>query len=147
MGRVGLAPGQLATPRVSSVSRLAAYNWGINGIDNPIPFDTEDSDPLGAWAAGTPTRLTAPAAGVYAVTGWFGCQTNTTFPREITLRLNGVATLFRRSCITNNAYTTPILSAQRTIKLGAGDYVELCVKGTATNPLLSVAYCSIALVG
>lgn len=100
--------------------------------------DTLDFDTDVYWAAGTPTRLTAPRAGKYTV----GCSilwdSSTTGNRSVYVVKNGV-TGTRLAGEQMAANASGILNIATTLNLVAGDYVEFYVNQNSGGSVNVVA--------
>jgi len=115
----------------STVNRLAD-----NAVSTPLVLDAERQDNTAIHNTGSPTRLTAPTAGAYALAGslvFAGAAGGT--QRSAILRVNGGATVAQQDTNPNGANNTSVATAT-IYRLAAGDYVELLAyqnSGAAIN--------------
>lgn len=103
----------ISVPQATAAAWTSVTWAGANDDDGPC------------WAAGNPTRLTAPSAGKYIIEGcgtWYPAGGNPAAVMGVRLLLNGVTPLaygyeyagaFPAHCVTRRKY------------LNAGDYIEL----------------------
>lgn len=114
-----------------------------------ISFTTEDRDDNGYWTAGSPTRITIPNAGWYALSADVQFDHNTSGMRRAYFRLNGSTTFGVASTdgiSTTGAGTGVLSSAIR--YFAAGDYVELLARQDSGSALNFVsARCGIHRLG
>ena len=101
-----------------------------NNTATAIKWDTAAADPYTGWAGtGTnPTRWTAPVSGKYFCAGYYAASANITGKRGVGLRVNGTTTFNGQqikpiTASTHDAGTCVV--AARTLRLSAGDYVEV----------------------
>jgi hypothetical protein len=124
---------------------IRTTNQSINSASvTAISFDTETYDyGSGMWVVGSPTRITAVIAGVYAFTGVIRYDANSTGERSALVRVNG-STLIAAGHIGNpsagNDCTTWVSGDYH---LAATDYLELCAfqnSGGALNAQVQASY-------
>ena len=115
-----------------------------------VSWDIEDWDRGDCHSGATPTRLTAPVAGLYhvAATLRFG---STTFGAGVALARNGVyggGSTIERTAVYQAASTavTARPHTALTFELAAGEYVEVMMLGLANNLGLTPAGCSASMV-
>lgn len=101
-----------------------------------LTFDTElwDHADFPMHAAGNPTRLTAPVAGKYLVSGSAEFASNATGLREVVLYFNGT-TIHTRVQIAALSGAVTVLNITDQLSLAAADYVELRVRQTSGGAL------------
>jgi hypothetical protein len=165
---VGTAPAVRATkPDGASFYDGQCYHYGVDISNNgagdtgkAIPFSDEDYDVGGTDADGlhttssscstAATRLTAPIAGLYLITGellWSGLDNNCSNceygVKQVSVRKNGSTELARNTVPTTTvAGGTDIVNRPTTqgvstvAKLGPDDYVELYALHTDSSSLL-----------
>lgn len=118
--------GWRAQARVYNSAALTITNGG--GGDTALTFDSEHYDygDLHSTAANT-SRLTCAVPGLYLITGHVEWAANVTGERDLRMKLNGTTYIGydTRNAVTTGFETSQPLTAQW--RLGAGDYVELCV--------------------
>lgn len=137
MGAVRGASQPPGTP--ASESRVSRAAQGIpKAVWTALSWDTVAADELGAWAAGAPTRLTAPVAGVYACgfsAVWTADASNES-DRRSRILVNGVDTGSGYSQPAWSRDLGPKHAAELATYLPAGAYVEVQVhQNTVTNPV------------
>jgi hypothetical protein len=116
--------------RVYKSADSAAF---ADASDTVITFDSETTD-VGAChsTSSNTSRLTAPVAGVYLVTGtveYFEPTNWGTFRQSAWIRLNGTsANAIAKTVIQTGNFTTITLNMSGLIYLAANDYVELLVR-------------------
>lgn len=96
-----------------------------------ISFTTERYDSSDMWVVGQPTRLTAPSAGLYLVTGSVYLAVSATGY----LRINGTSLIAAQSGV--------FIALSRLWRFAAGDYVELIAfqtTGVAQNATYGADY-------
>lgn len=109
-----------------------------------VSWDSAPENTDGMWAAGNPTRLTAPITGKYLIgfnLEWAASNLGTY--RQIYTRVNGV-TPASPACTQDNSFTanqTDVLTSSMIRALSAGDYVELIVnQDTGGNLNVNATY-------
>jgi hypothetical protein len=115
---------------VVKVSRVAAQSIGNASFPTvKVSFDTEDSDPLGFWAPGSPTRLTVPAGqgGMYLCVGWVRWAGSATGIRTIGMVVNGAEVPGGAAKFPAPASGVGLMQVTAVLDLSAGQYVELAV--------------------
>lgn len=158
-----LALGGFGTPGGMSrggVVRRSTVQTIPNNLVQRVSFDTELFDSGSVWDNTQPTRLVAPEAGLYAISGYVTFLSNTTGRRLLFLTVNNTSEIGRSEVATQNqpggghSVTVSALWS-----LNAGDYVELWVYQNITGggsldiiqvgvgPLLGMGKCSSALGG
>lgn len=101
----------------------------------PISWDAVVRDDIGGWAAGSPTKLVAPANGWYIITAgyvWAGANSGN---REVHFIKNGTATytIQRNPQFASNTFDH---GGGICLYLVAGDYIEInALQTSTTNPL------------
>lgn len=125
-----LAAGAVTYDKVGSLPGARVYSSSAFSVpsaaNTPISFNTARFNNSTSWVVGSPTRLTAPVTGVYAITGHvhFASSAAGNF-RSLNIRYNGsnrIAGHDRAPTTTANRYQ----SVAAIYKLNATDYVELC---------------------
>lgn len=106
-------------------------------------FDTENSDAYAMHGASS-SRISAPAAGLYLVTGYFAFASNGTGTRKAQIRKNagGVSTAGTSLGHTGGAPQTALQyfgSISAIVSLAASDYVEMFVYQDSGGSLATVA--------
>ena len=113
-----------------------------NGDFNALNFDTADWDVGSLYSAGSPTRITFPSAGAYAVHGFCGFAANVTGRRVLDVRYNGGSFAGRGETAPNSSVASQtFVNTFAIINAVGGDYVELTawqssggVLSTVTGP-------------
>jgi hypothetical protein len=124
---------------------IRTTNQSINNNSvTAISFDTETYDEgRGLWVIGSPTRITAVIAGIYAFSGVLRYDANSTGERAILVRVNG-ATLVASGGEGNPSATNDSrCDVAGAINLAASDYLELCAyqnSGGALNAQAQASY-------
>lgn len=98
-----------------------------NTTDTAISFDSVNTDPLGSWDSGSPTRLTAKLTGRYIATGQVAFAGNATGFRIAFIEKNGTSTLGRSTQISvggGNATWVNVTSMPFDMT-GGTDYIRL----------------------
>ncbi len=120
--------------------RCRVYTTSATTINNAsattISFNTEvyDLSAPGMWAGGSPTRLTAPIAGVYHVTGgWCWVFSTVLGRRYAQLRSNGTDRFARDERAGDGFGTSVCHNLSADVLLAAGGYVELVVYQESTG--------------
>lgn len=126
-------------PLSSSLS-LQAANQSIPGGSNrtPIAFDTVLDNSGGFWAAGNPTRMTAPAAGNYLLTA--SCIWDTAAAGECFLMFGVNGSYAHTFAIDGAAFSVGVnaaMSISAILPLALGDFVEAVVS-TSTSSAVNV---------
>lgn len=109
-------------PQLAAIARRATDFVLTAGAFVAVPFDTLDTNDGPLWAAGNPTRFTAPVAGIYRAAGTNN-QINSTGNGDITVRINGVANNVLYSV--PNSSGAALLTWALDFYLAAGDYIEI----------------------
>lgn len=110
----------------------------------PVLWNTEQSDPEGMWAAGTPSRLTAQRAGKYHVQAAVGFASPGASPagyREIQILKNGSAVARDRRTAVASASTVCAVSLD--VDLAVGEYIEVQAvqnQGAALNTVSGLSW-------
>lgn len=117
-------------PQIAAIARRATDFALTNGVFVAVPFDTLDVNDGPLWAGGSPTRFTAPVAGIYQFAGNAN-QLNSTGNGDIAPRINGVAgnAIYTVANSSGAAIITWVWSTY----LAAGDYVEIYARITGGN--------------
>lgn len=121
----GLNAQSAQAARVYRTTNQAIANATLTAF-SPDTLDFDAGSPTAFWAAGAPTKLTAPQAGKYVV----GCSilwdASTTGNRSVYVVKNGVTAtrLAGEQMPANNA---GVLNLSATLNLASGDYVEFYV--------------------
>lgn len=111
------------------------------GVTTALAFNAERYDTGGVHSTVTDTsRLTAPAAGVYVITGHVTWAANATGNRTLYLMVNGTTNIAIQRGVSPEAAAWS-QSIATLFELQAGDYVELVVRHTAD---VSLAVASVA---
>ena len=84
-----------------------------------ISFDTEVRDNGDLWSAASPTRLTAPVAGWYNITGGVHWAARTGNGRRVFIRKNGSTFLAYSSTVADSAHNDPFVSTTAIVYLDA----------------------------
>jgi len=107
-----------------------------NAAATAMTFDTQDTNVGALWAAGNPTRLTAPRTGFYAIGVYASWAANATGVRTIQLRSNGSVDNATDGRL-NFGGTYGINQTMATMmQLNANDYMEMMMfqdSGAALN--------------
>lgn len=118
---------------VSGVPAVQVVKTGTQAITTAattaMAWDAENFDTLGAsvqWAAGSSTRLTAQAPGVYRLSASVVFAANATGERAVWFRKNG-ATFLPGLRVPATAANATATAAATTVILNASDYVECFV--------------------
>jgi len=123
----GVASTDWGKPSVG-VTRAAAQSVN-NNTDTVISWDTVNSDPNGMFNAGTPTRLTSVAAGVYVISCEIEWDANATGSRLFGVFKNGVAfTPKQNQNATGGGLTTRMNICTVEYGLAVGDYFEILMR-------------------
>lgn len=110
---------------VAKLKRTTTQNYGNNSA-GALNFNAADTDRLGGWSSGTPTRYTATVPGAYEFTGAISYAANATGYRSTTWYLNGAAQNSSSIIIPAVTGESTVVNARPCIlKLNVGDYVEL----------------------
>lgn len=106
------------------------------GTATAITMNTERYDNGGLWDAGSPTRLTAPSDGLYAIGGSlrFASVVTTAGARGIFLRINGATYICQHFSAGVNNSSIP-LAIHSLYRLSSSDYVELMAYHTQGSDL------------
>lgn len=130
----------------ASVSRTT--NYTSQADNDVVSFDTEEYDTSGIWAAGSPSRLTIPAAlnGYYAqfnaMAIWEG-STGGTY-RELKIFKNGdTSNPWAVSQVAPANGNIGVHLVSRWIPVATGDYFELCLRSGSDQTALAATYYSI----
>ena len=138
VGESQIADGAITTGKVAGstpaarVSRTSAQTIPHNS-STELSFTEERYDTAALHASGTPTRLTAPVAGVYSIGGSIIWGTDTDGGRTVRIQKNGDTFLAEHSSPASDNTVSQTISTMA--KLDAGDYVEVQVVHTANAPL------------
>ena len=112
------------------------------GPSGTISFDVEARDTAAIWDAGSPTRLTAPIAGLYLHETCIFWGANAAGSRTMTI-LRNAAGIIAQSKLQGDS-VAPIFT---TVKLAAGDYIETTWIQTSGANLTSTAYGAMTWLG
>ena len=103
-----------------------------SGVETPLSFGNPQAlahcyDTAGFWTANSPTRITAPVAGVYHLTASLGlAASNAGTRRELLVRVNGADLAIHLTSQAPPSSSTPWLAiGSDDFPLAAGDYVQL----------------------
>ena len=126
----------MAQAAIAEAHRTAVLSVGLNTL-TLVTLQAAPLDQLGAWAAGTPTRLTAPSGGDYLVgasTEWAQTVAGS-WASGLFVRRNGAGTYLTQSRRAATLEKRLRDSVARAVTLAAGEYVELLVliTGATTN--------------
>jgi hypothetical protein len=115
--------------KISFGHRLAVVPIGVmaavpSGADTVITWAAAIVDNGAFWAAGQPTRLTAPAAGTYAVVVNQQYALNATGVRGLVFKVNGAFVRERSLAPGGDGAVSGGPTHMEILKLAAGDYVE-----------------------
>lgn len=133
-----IAPGAVTPAMMGSVPAAIVTNTGDEsvtgaGTQNLLSFDTEQVNIDGVHSASSPSRLTAPIAGLYEIHGevsWVPCAPAGNYS-EVEIFLNGATRLGATDGTTSDA--CPIQSVNALVKMKPGDYVQLYVRTSSTT--------------
>ena len=116
-----------------------------NATDTLIPWDTVDFDTSSFYSSSHPTRLTAPANGIYTVSASFYWDTGSGGgTRQVYFKVNGAGIYGANAYIASGGFGNA-QSLTTTLKLNAGDYVELDIfqsTGGSANSLTGASQAS-----
>lgn len=130
----GGGPTRLTNLTKTADQTLTSLNW------TTLTWTTEESDDLGAFdTAASATRLVAPTTGVYEINCYValsGCTTNT--GRGLRIKKNGTPVRGRTMVYYPNAFGE--LTLEHTLKLNAGDYIEVDVYGEGAPVAVAAQY-------
>jgi hypothetical protein len=103
----------------------------------PVSFNIEEFDSANLHSAGSPTRLTAPIAGIYQVNATVTFSLNATGVRSLSLYVNGtnVNPVGAMQVPAVTAASFPTLTAGGLVKLAAGDFVTASVSQNSGSTL------------
>lgn len=120
------------------VERQAPQSIAHGTLTN-VAFDTALENSAGMWSAGTPTRITSVANGVYAISAQIVWDANAVGERRITIRKNGGAASNSSNwmAVTVAGVVTAQNLATFQFGLNVGEYVELEV-GQSSGGALNV---------
>lgn len=109
----------------------------VNATDKLLPFDTESYDPTGMHSTSSNTsRITIAVPGLYVVTGQAQFQANATGFRQLGIVINNFGGFYNFvNMPANTTGTNTKLCVADTIKLAAGDYIELDAYQTSGGAL------------
>lgn len=139
-------PLPLCTVRRNATASISSGSFQV------VSFDTEVTDPYNMWVVGSPSRVTVPFTGIYAVFGNAGITSTSPTGRIATrLLVNGAEYAVGGRLAPLGGATDAGAGIALMLPLSANDYVELSVfqdTGSAKNigssssyatPFLSVA--------
>lgn len=125
------------------VTRVATMNI-TTATTTAVSFDTEVRDDSTFYAAGQPTRLTAPSTGWYVVSAWLAWDANTGGDRIVELRYNNT------TYVPGQSDVTPPQGLRQNVAMAAymaaGEYVEVTVYQTSGTTRTLTGGMSIAAV-
>lgn len=143
--------GTAASPLTANAVRVAICSVEstiaqavANQTWTPINFDLEILDTANMHAAGNPSRITIPVAGIYRLSGGVAFTSNTAGARSTSWALNGTifgGAMAWQGGISAGAFQLPAMAVVTTF--AAGDYIELRVyqnSGVSINTNVSVQY-------
>lgn len=114
------------------ITRSTTQSITVN-TDTAISFDTEVIDDSSFWAAGNPTRFTAPSAGWYSLAGTVKWPANTGLGRQVWWRTSnsGGTTVYdnlgRHSQPADSIHNDPWMTSSALVYMDSGDYAEFFV--------------------
>ena len=111
-------------PLNARVGRNTTQSMGNNNED-PITFNIVRFDNGGFWNSGSPTRLTAPASGLYLIGGNIQFAHNTSGRRILRILINGSNYIADQRSNATAASSDLALNVNTIYPLSAGNYVEL----------------------
>lgn len=109
----------------ASVERTTTQSIGT-GSATAVSFGAELFDHGGCWVIGSPTRLTAPVAGVYSVSAAVEFAANATGNRQVHIYTNG-SEHSRITVPSVGAGLATRVSHNAIVQLAAAEYVEVFV--------------------
>lgn len=124
---VGGTPTRVPFPGsyVAKLKRTTTQTYGNNAA-GALNFSAADTDRLGGWNNGTPTRYTATIPGAFEFTGAISWVTNATGYRSVTWYLNGAAQNASSAIVPGTSgESTVVVARPAVLRLNVGDYVEL----------------------
>jgi len=137
-----IASGSVAAAQIGTIPLAGATSTGqniANGGNHLINWTGESFDTAGVHSAASPSRFTAPVAGIYEVNASIAWSGSTAGARTMRVLRNGVAVARSRVVPTINDELDQPLSAM--VALGAGQYLELEVNQTSgVDPLAIQSY-------
>ena len=109
---------------------------GSASVFQPVPFDTAVIDTDGAFQVTTRARFVCPATkpGYYHVSASVGESTAASGRSIIMIYVNG-SEVIRGTSLLNDTAGNSVFSMSGTVRLGAGDYVEIRWKDSTANAL------------
>jgi hypothetical protein len=134
----GIANGTVTTAKFGTIPSARVENTtGLNtatSTDTLVSYNTETFDTAGLHSSDNPSRLTAPVAGTYQVTGQIEWDSVANGYRFLIIRRNGTT----RSGVSLIPVSTANFVYQQVtslVKMNAGDYVELVIRQTSGGNL------------
>jgi hypothetical protein len=125
IARVGYQSNPSTFPS-ARVYNNAAISHAISGTAQALTFNSERHDNANLHDTVTNTsRLTAPVAGVYDISGHIDFAANATGARAAQIRVNGTTIIANKNEMARTDGNAHTISIQTQYKLAAGDYVEL----------------------
>lgn len=106
-----------------------------DATDTAVTFAAANSDAWACWAAGQPTRLTAPITGRYTATAWVKFAANATGLRSGWIYKNGTTEYGRVQVGAISGSPTQLTIATPAFDMTQGDYVQLYVRQTSGGAL------------
>lgn len=109
-------------PLPGALVRSTVGLFAQNNTDSAQTYDTLVYDDLGMWNAGTPTRLTAPATGVYLVGGFQELPNASSGAFNVRIMVNGSYNVAAHGTgYTSVVYANPFAVTD----LNLNDYIEM----------------------
>lgn len=140
-------------PLLCTVRRSANQSL-TSGSFTSIQFDTEVENDYSMWASGTPSRVTAPVTGLYAVTGGAGIPVGSTGRVATRFLVNGAEYPVGGRLNALGSQADAGAGGFALIPLTAADYVELSVfhdagasRNVGSDAPYSTPFLSVALLG
>jgi hypothetical protein len=135
-----IAPGAVTPDQITAIPAVRVFRTTLQSTPDDtfvaVSFDGEAFDTAGLHDSVNPTRLTAPRAGLYQITGVANFFVNPNGSRVFQILKNGTDRLVSDTVLPPDEDDVVSTLAQ----LSAGEYVELFVKQSSGGPL-NVACC------
>ena len=134
-----LNPGSVGTSTFGAIPGARATNSTAENVTDTtlttLTFDTNDYDSGGVHSTSTNnSRLTAPVAGVYEITGDVIWHPNSAGTREMEIVKNGTTTVAYAEMPPGSSSVGQEVTTQ--LRLAAGDYVELQLFQNSTSTVI-----------
>ena len=129
IGSKAVTPAKLAKAPAARANLTTAEQSIPNTTPTAIEFDDEDFDSHGLFDLANGSRLVAPIAGIYEITGGIDWAINATGERTTAISINGTAVAARvRDEASAGRHAQNVATL---VHLAAGDFVQL--EGTQTS--------------